>query len=115
MGVLLISLLIGFKACSSSSSEPGSAAVAAPEGTANTAEAWAYMEQFVKQRLKSPATADFPFGGHRDVEALGDNRYLVRSYVDSQNSFGAQVRTHFSGVITETPTGWKLESLELQQ
>lgn len=115
VGVLLISLLIGFKACSSSSSAPESAAVAAPSGTTNTAGAWAYMQEFVKQRLKSPVTADFPFGGHRDVEALGDNRYLVNSYVDSQNSFGAQVRTRFSGVITETPTGWKLESLDLQQ
>jgi hypothetical protein len=49
------------------------------------------------------------------VQTLGDNRYLVKSYVDSQNSFGAQVRTQFSGIIVETPTGWKLESLKLQQ
>lgn len=115
VGVLLIGLIIGFKACSSSPSESESATVAAPEGSANAIGAWAYMQQFVRQRLKSPATADFPFGGHRSVTALGNDRYLVNSYVDSQNSFGAQVRTQFSGVITKTPSGWKLESLELQQ
>lgn len=113
VGVLLILLIIGFKACSSSPSASENAVASA--GTANTTGAWAYMQEFVKQRLKSPTTADFPFGGHRDVQALGDDRYLVKSYVDSQNSFGAQVRTQFSGVIMETPTGWKLESLELQQ
>ena len=50
--------------------------------------AWAYAQLFVKERLPSPKSADFPFGGHRQVINLGEGRYRVRSYVDTTNSFG---------------------------
>ena len=76
--------------------------------------AWAYMQQFVEKKLKSPSSADFPFGGHRHVTPLGDGRYKVDSYVDAQNSFGAQHRTHFEGVIKRVPSGWELESLSFR-
>jgi len=36
------------------------------------------------------------------------------SYVDSQNSFGAMIRTHFSGIIKETNSGWLIEELNYQ-
>ena len=73
--------------------------------------AWVYMQRFVEKRLKSPKTADFPFGGYRHVTPLKNGRYKVDSYVDSQNSFGADVRTYFSGVIKKSENGWRLESL----
>ena len=73
--------------------------------------AWAYMQLFAKKRLKSPKTADFPFGGSRHVTYLGNRRYRVASYVDSQNGFGATLRTNFSGVIKQIHGGWELESL----
>ena len=69
------------------------------------------MQLFVEKQLKSPSTADFPFGGHRHVTKLGGNRYRVDSYVDSQNSFGAQIRTEFEGVIKSVDGGWELEYL----
>jgi hypothetical protein len=74
--------------------------------------AWAYMQLFVEKKLKSPRSADFPFGGSRHVTPLGGGRYRVNSYVDSENSFGAEMRTNFHGVISRTSNGWKLESLE---
>jgi len=76
--------------------------------------AWVYMTEFVKQRLKSPGSADFPFGGYRHVTELGGKRYKVKSYVDSQNAFGAVVRTHFEGVIKKINGGWELESLDFK-
>ncbi len=77
--------------------------------------AWAYMQLFVEKRLKSPSSADFPFGGSsRHVTPLGGGRYKVDSYVDAQNSFGAQLRRHFEGVIKRVPGGWKLEYLRFK-
>ena len=73
--------------------------------------AWAYMQQFVEQRLKSPRSADFRFGGYRDVTNLGNGRYKVNSYVDAENSFGANIRTHFNGVIRRKDGAWVLEYL----
>ncbi len=76
--------------------------------------AWAYMQQFVEKKLKSPSSADFPFGGSRHVTPLGGGRYKVDSYVDANNSFGAQLRTHFEGVIKRVAGGWELEYLRFK-
>ena len=76
--------------------------------------AWAYMQLFVMKRLKSPSSADFPFGGSRHVTPLGGGRYKVDSYVDAQNSFGAQLRRRFEGVIKTVQGGWELESLRFE-
>ena len=73
--------------------------------------AWAYMQIFVEKRLKSPKSADFPFGGYEHVTDLGGGRYQVDSYVDAENSFGANIRTNFHGVIKSVDGGWQLESL----
>ena len=109
--VLGLVLLIGYAACRGPEEKLHSDQANEQSTSNNTIGAWTYMKEFVRQRLKSPSTAEFPFGGHRDVTALGDKRYLVESYVDSQNSFGATLRTKFRGVIRETPNGWELESL----
>lgn len=52
-------------------------------------------QQKVKSLLKSPSSADFPMNIGRSSTPLGENKYLVKSYVDSQNSFGATMRTIF--------------------
>ncbi len=74
----------------------------------------AYLQQFVKKSLKSPRSANFPFGGFQHVTHLGDGRYRVISYIDSQNSFGAQIRTNFEGVIRSVSGGWEMESLRFK-
>jgi hypothetical protein len=55
-------------------------------------------EEYVKQCLKAPSTAKFP--GHileADKWSVGRKKDLVqvKSYVDSQNSFGAMIRSDF--------------------
>jgi len=76
--------------------------------------AWAYMQLFVEKRLKSPGSAEFRFGGYRDVQPLGDGRYKVVSYVDAQNGFGVSLRTPFEGVIKHVGVeGWELEYLDI--
>lgn len=60
----------------------------------------AYLQgqYYVKQILKSPATASFPSLDFL-VNRLDDNRFEVVSYVDSQNSFGALLRTNWNVVF----------------
>lgn len=51
--------------------------------------------EWVKSLLKSPSSADFP-SILEFAYAILNNQILVQSYVDSQNSFGAQIRTTFT-------------------
>lgn len=78
-------------------------------------EAWIYTKEIIRRDLKSPSTAKFEFAGHRGVKYLGDNRYSFSSYVDSQNSFGATVRTYFSGIIRATNSRWVMEELNYNE
>lgn len=63
--------------------------------------AYSYAEDFVEKQLKSPSTAKFPKVVEKDshITELGNNRYKINSWVDSQNSFGATIRTRFSCII----------------
>lgn len=57
-------------------------------------QAFIISQNFVQAMLKSPKTADFPFldYSHRN---LGDGKWIIQSYVDSQNGFGAMIRTEY--------------------
>lgn len=69
-------------------------------------------EEFLKEHLKSPGTADFGgvLGGDYQrpetcVAKIGDDTYRVKGWVDSQNSFGATVRTDFSLMVKHNGDG----------
>ena len=53
--------------------------------------------RFVSLKLKSPSTAIFPEKKDRifHVIHLNGNKYSVVSWVDSQNSYGAMLRSNF--------------------
>ena len=53
----------------------------------------------VKEKLKSPSTANFPSYSTWNVSKSG-NTYSVSSYVDAENGFGAEIRTYFSVDVT---------------
>lgn len=77
--------------------------------------AYVMSEYFVKKRLKSPSTADFPWGSNGRVRRLGNCSYEVTSYVDSKNSFGATVRTNY--VVKLKPDQndeWVLISIDMR-
>lgn len=57
-------------------------------------DALSMSQMFVKDKLKSPSTAEFKYGVDQ-VTKLNDSTFEVSSYVDSQNSFGAQIRTNY--------------------
>ena len=59
-----------------------------------TTEAFTISKHFVERTLKAPGSADFPYLDY-SADYLGNNTYLVKSYVDAQNSFGAKLRMHY--------------------
>lgn len=83
----------------------------------NTFLAYNYATEFVKKQLKSPSTAEFAstFEQADHTTHLGNQRYKISSWVDSQNSFGATIRTEFSCIIAFEGDEVRCENLELYE
>lgn len=76
-------------------------------------KAWVFTQYLVEEYLKSPKTAKFPFGGAQNhVEETVPGIFIIRSYVDSQNSFGATIRTKFFCKLQQKANG-KFEVIQL--
>lgn len=117
-GVLVLLALgicafVGMGASRNAGSASPSRPAATPDGRA---AAWVMCKQFVGQRLKSPSTAEWPFSYASDgvsVAPLDKTRWRVRGWVDSQNSFGAQIRTEFTCTLSNTSgDNWRLDDLQ---
>nr|WP_321440572.1 hypothetical protein [uncultured Hyphomonas sp.] len=74
-------------------------------------EAGQNAKELVKQTLKAPSTAKFPFILRGEYK--GDCQFVVRSWVDAQNGFGAQVRTYYTVTMIRSKSGWHLVSMEI--
>ena len=63
--------------------------------------AYNYAEDFVKKQLRSPSTAEFAglFEKRDHITKIGTREYRIQSYVDSQNGFGAMIRSNWSCTI----------------
>lgn len=75
-------------------------------------------QEYMKGYLKAPAGADFPYYNSASVKRVaGDGKgtmYEVLSYVDSQNSFGAKIRTNYkcSIVRVHADNSWVMAELK---
>lgn len=63
--------------------------------------AFVMAQEFIKQKLKAPSTADFPSIVDSGVSVSktssgGKCAFRVRTPVDAENSFGAKLREHFT-------------------
>ena len=69
-------------------------------------------EMFMKANLRSPSTSQFS----NFLSRLGDEpcHYRVSGYVDSQNGFGAMVRTNFTFTMRFDPELRKWRDLDAQ-
>lgn len=75
-------------------------------------DAFVMCEQFVTDRLKAPKTADFASMSNSSISSLNSDTYTISSYVDSQNGFGAMVRTKFICKVKYVGNEkWRLEDL----
>lgn len=80
-----------------------------------------HCTNLVTDRLTDPASADFPFFDKRYF-SRGEQRYIVKSYVDAKNAFGGQVRLNWHCDIqyrgagdTADERSWTLHDLEMLQ
>jgi hypothetical protein len=77
--------------------------------------AFLMCQKFIQQRLTSPGSADYPFGASTGGDDLGGGRYRFRGYLDSQNGFGALIRsTYDCSIKWAGGSDWELERLEMQ-
>lgn len=87
---------------------------------ATETQAFIQCKNFVEERLRAPATADFPFLEHTSWD-MGNNTWVIKSHVDSQNGFGAMIRSNwhckvqYVGGDTSDPRSWHLLNIELLQ
>ena len=62
--------------------------------------AYAVAQRYAKNAAVSPSTIDWPWADYdKTVKYVGERKYIVRQYFDSQNGFGAMVRTKFTAII----------------
>ena len=74
--------------------------------------AWAFFQRAVKERLASPRSADFPFGGgSRHLAKTAVCTWTARSWVEGKTALGGTLRQRFSGRLRLTDGGAVLESL----
>ncbi len=69
---------------------------------ATKTDAWVFAKDAVKSVLIAPSTADFPHYCEDFITDLGGNNFIIESYVDANNSYGAQIRKDFVVDITVT-------------
>jgi hypothetical protein len=72
----------------------------------NTKEAIAKM-------LKAPSTAEFPNDSEFDVTEIDTGLYRVTGYVDSENGFGAMVRTYYTIELQMADDMYMVTDLEI--
>ncbi|MNJ48022.1 hypothetical protein D3C77_432010 [compost metagenome] len=84
----------------------------------NTTLAFVMSQNYVKQRLKSPSSAEFPYVIDRGVQVVPDGQcgFYVSAYVDSQNGFGAMIRSSYQANISYDRKSklWRLGDLSIQ-
>jgi hypothetical protein len=86
---------------------------------ASSEDAYYISQQFVEDRLKAPASAEFPrFSNSKvSVSCTGNDKYIVRAYVDAQNSFGALIRTYYECEVryNKSSDKWRLIDLKMNE
>lgn len=70
---------------------------------------------FVERELRSPGSAKFGPYRQNVVERVNSSTWRVRSWVDSQNGFGALLRANYTCTLRYAGKDrWTLESLDLR-
>lgn len=85
---------------------------------ATEVSAFVQCKNFVNDRLRAPASADFPLLDRSSWD-MGNNTWVVKSHVDSQNGFGAMIRSKWYckvqhvGGNTLDQRSWRLLDIEV--
>lgn len=98
---------------------PGpTSATKARDDCTDTTMAFIMSQEFVKKRLKAPATASFPWSSSDGVSTTvsGYCRFRVNAYVDAENSFGANLRSRYSMDLSYSQSDkmWRATNVVIQ-
>mgnify|MGYP006290189853 CR=1 FL=1 len=63
------------------------------EETYSDYDAYVNAQMILENFLKSPSTAEYPVASKATIKRYTDDGFRVESYVDSQNGFGAVIRS----------------------
>jgi hypothetical protein len=74
-----------------------------PSPKFNKESAYIHAQLAIEERLKSPASAQFNIDYENDVKQTNDTTFYVKSFVDSQNGFGAMIRASFKCEVIYHP------------
>ena len=85
-GIAIVGVILYFVFGGSSPSSPS---------TPSKTMAFVMAKRFVEKQLKSPSTADFCSYSKNRVRNIDECTFEVSGFVDSQNSFGATLRSNF--------------------
>ena len=112
---VVITLLYFYGAFLNSPSSGGNTSAQRAEYVPDEIDLHIQAQQFVLQGLKAPSTAKFPAVPYEAVKINtpesaenNDGVYRVRSYVDSQNSFGAMIRSDWTVEMMLVKEHWIL-------
>ena len=89
-----------------------SAAEAAPD----LSEIYNYAKDAVREKLKAPSTAKFSEPGwnkEAKVVPYGYHQWLCSGWVDSQNSFGANLRATWGAYVFRSDVAVRVDYIEL--
>jgi hypothetical protein len=107
-GIVTLALATG---CAGMSSGGGSSSV-----DEQRYEAFQACQHFVNERLKAPSTAKYRdwFGDQKPAATgSGDGPFTIVSTVDSQNSFGAELRSSFTCTVTRSGDTWHAHGIHV--
>jgi hypothetical protein len=78
-------------------------------------EGWAMSQEVVRSVLKAPSIAKFGPFEESSVTPLGASKYRIVAYVDSQNSFGAMLRSHYTVDMQYTNGKWRSSNFDFKE
>jgi hypothetical protein len=71
-------------------------------------------QHFVKDKLLAPASAKFSPDSETNAISYGNEVWIVTGYVDSQNAFGAMLRSPYTCTVKYVGKDtWHLESVKI--
>ena len=110
--------LLGSKLFSASGSSPRATPVPTRDYSGGSTYAYRMCQKFIEERLKSPATAEWP--NKSDIETYTirgkEDAFQIRGYVDSQNGFGALLRMNYVCEVSYIgQDNWHLDLLEFDE
>lgn len=106
--LVLVALVVGLMIIGSLTQ--GTPTPAAPDRVG----AFLVCKQFVTERLRAPTTAKFPNSSDAAVNLVSGGEWTVASHVDSQNGFGAMIRSSFTCTVKPVEGDkWRLVEIKI--